>query len=131
APVYGSITLAGVLLIYNSLVINHAFIIFFTIIPFIIGGFGNFLISLILGSPVLAYPLMNNIRFYSDFSNIDFDSFIIPDVDNRCVLPYKYPIRILRIKIDSIPGLNQTLLFINRPGIFFGQYSDIYDINQT
>ena len=38
--------------VYNSLVTNHAFIIiFFTIIPFIIGGFGNFLIPLILGSP--------------------------------------------------------------------------------
>lgn len=94
---------------------------------------------------------------YTDFHNIEFDSFIIPttslnpsnfrllDVDNRCILPYNINIRLittstdvihswtvpsLGIKIDSSPGrLNQSYLLIYRPGLFFGQCSEICGIN--
>lgn len=96
---------------------------------------------------------------YSDFKNIEFDSYIIPsnelkdnnfrllDVDNRIVLPINTQIRIivsatdvlhswtipsLGVKIDATPGrLNQTNIFINRPGLFFGQCSEICGANHS
>jgi len=94
---------------------------------------------------------------YSDFSNIEFDSYItsytelqensfrLLDVDNRIILPTNNQIRILvsaadvlhswtiprlGIKVDATPGrLNQTNFIINRPGLFYGQCSEICGAN--
>lgn len=51
--------------LYNVIVTAHAFImIFFIVIPILIGFFGNWLVPLILGSPDMAFPRLNNIRFW-------------------------------------------------------------------
>lgn len=96
---------------------------------------------------------------YSDFTNIEFDSFIIPskdinnnifrllDVDNRTIIPINSQIRILitaadvlhswtvsslGVKVDATPGrLNQTNFFSNRPGLLFGQCSEICGANHS
>ena len=94
---------------------------------------------------------------YSDFSNVEFDSYIIPspdlerksfrllEVDNRTVVPYNTQIRLLvsaadvlhswtipslGIKVDAIPGrLNQLRIYCLRPGILYGQCSEICGAN--
>nr|YP_001798456.1 cytochrome c oxidase subunit II [Trigoniophthalmus alternatus]ABS57554.1 cytochrome c oxidase subunit II [Trigoniophthalmus alternatus] len=96
---------------------------------------------------------------YSDFLNIEFDSYMIPsknldssgfrllDVDNRTILPMNMQIRVLisaadvlhswtvpclGIKVDAVPGrLNQTSFTLNRPGLFFGQCSEICGTNHS
>nr|WAX39209.1 cytochrome c oxidase subunit II [Anaplecta sp. 7 ZQW-2020] len=96
---------------------------------------------------------------YSDFNKIEFDSYMIPqadnkmnefrllDVDNRAALPMNSFIRMiitaedvlhswtipsLGVKADATPGrLNQTSFLINRPGVFYGQCSEICGANHS
>jgi len=88
---------------------------------------------------------------------LEFDSYIIPsnelenrifrllDVDNRTIIPFNIHVRILissadvlhswtvpslGVKADAIPGrLNQVKFIRQRPGIFFGQCSEICGAN--
>ncbi|MDA8032052.1 MAG: cytochrome c oxidase subunit II [Alphaproteobacteria bacterium] len=85
--------------------------------------------------------------------SIEFDSYMVPtsdlsigssrllEVDNRILLPVNTQVRVvvtgadvihsftvpsLGVKVDAIPGrLNQACLLLKRPGIFYGQCSEI------
>nr|YP_011022637.1 cytochrome c oxidase subunit II [Xyloplax princealberti]WQM48560.1 cytochrome c oxidase subunit II [Xyloplax princealberti] len=96
---------------------------------------------------------------YTDYNNLEFDSYMtqtsdlllgnprLLEVDNHLILPSHTPIRVLitssdvlhswaipslGIKMDAVPGrLNQTNFFISRPGLFFGQCSEICGANHS
>lgn len=96
---------------------------------------------------------------YTDYEDLNFDSYIIPtselkpgelrllEVDNRVVLPIELPIRMLissedvlhswavpslGLKTDAIPGrLNQATLTSTRPGLYYGQCSEICGSNHS
>nr|YP_010626040.1 cytochrome c oxidase subunit II [Inocellia digitiformis]WBK02838.1 cytochrome c oxidase subunit II [Inocellia digitiformis] len=96
---------------------------------------------------------------YTDFLKNSFDSYMVQvnnltntsfrllDVDNNVVLPFMAQIRLLAtatdvihswtipslgVKIDATPGrLNQTNFFMNQPGLFFGQCSEICGANHS
>lgn len=94
---------------------------------------------------------------YSDFINIEFDSYITPsnelnlgdfrllETDHHLVLPIKTNTRVivssadvihswtvpsLGLKVDAIPGrLNQLILYSSKPGLYYGQCSEICGAN--
>nr|WMV00352.1 cytochrome oxidase subunit II [Maoricicada mangu] len=96
---------------------------------------------------------------YSDFFDVEFDSYMksmidmsnnefrLLDVDNRVILPFNIQIRLLissfdvihswampsmSLKVDAVPGrLNQMGMLISRPGISYGQCSEICGANHS
>nr|AAQ01685.1 cytochrome oxidase subunit II [Loris tardigradus] len=96
---------------------------------------------------------------YTDYDKLCFDSYMVPtpdlepgdlrllEVDNRVVLPTEMSIRMLissedvlhswtvpalGIKTDAIPGrLNQATIMTSRPGIYYGQCSEICGSNHS
>nr|ABD58808.1 cytochrome oxidase subunit II [Pterocles namaqua] len=96
---------------------------------------------------------------YTDFKELTLDSYMMPrrelpsghfrllEVDHRVVIPMESPIPVivtaddvlhswpvpsLGVKTDAIPGrLNQTSFVTTRPGIFYGQCSEICGANHS
>nr|YP_009471892.1 cytochrome c oxidase subunit II [Stomias atriventer]AVI25985.1 cytochrome c oxidase subunit II [Stomias atriventer] len=96
---------------------------------------------------------------YTDYKDLGFDSYMIPtqdlapgqfrllEADHRMVIPAESPIRVLvsaedvlhswavpalGVKMDAVPGrLNQTAFIASRPGVFYGQCSEICGANHS
>nr|YP_006303653.2 cytochrome c oxidase subunit II [Moolgarda cunnesius]AEK53200.2 cytochrome c oxidase subunit II [Moolgarda cunnesius] len=96
---------------------------------------------------------------YTDYEDLGFDSYMIPtqdltpgqfrliETDHRMVIPVESPIRVLvsaedvlhswavpslGVKMDAVPGrLNQVAFVASRPGVFYGQCSEICGANHS
>nr|AAK52682.1 cytochrome c oxidase subunit II [Cynomys ludovicianus] len=96
---------------------------------------------------------------YTDYEDLNFDSYVVPtseltpgdlgllEVDNRVVLPMELPVGMvissedvlhswtvpsLGLKTEAIPGrLNQATLTSTRPGLYYGQCSEICGSNHS
>nr|AEL97356.1 cytochrome c oxidase subunit 2 [Pseudobatos glaucostigma] len=96
---------------------------------------------------------------YTDYQDLEFDSYMVQtedlnpgqfrllETDHRMVVPMQSPIRVLvtaedvlhswavpalGVKMDAVPGrLNQTAFIISRPGVYYGQCSEICGANHS
>nr|YP_010471414.1 cytochrome c oxidase subunit II [Tetragonula pagdeni]UVG40749.1 cytochrome c oxidase subunit II [Tetragonula pagdeni] len=88
------------------------------------------------------YEINSYMHIYSEM-----DNFRLLETDNRMIVPFKISIRLvvssldvihswtiqsLGVKVDAVPGrINQLNLVSTRPGLYFGQCSEICGVNHS